>query len=197
MKSVKSKKAFTLIELLVVIAIVGLLSTLSIVALGSARSKARDTRRISDVRQMQTALALYYHAYNSYPSSNGAEPAHEALDGIGIGGLGEFIMPTPEAPTPVDGDCSNEENIYMYEQLDGGSSYQLSYCLGNGTNELLAGYSYAAPAYLQMAAEAEPVCANRWEACTINSDCCDNICCAGYCCPPGDHCMMHGCITPL
>ena len=54
----KDKKAFTLIELLVVIAIIGLLSTLSIIALNSARAKARDAKRISDVKQMQVALEM-------------------------------------------------------------------------------------------------------------------------------------------
>ncbi len=62
------KKGFTLIELLVVIAIIGLLSTLAVVALGSARVKARDAKRMSDLKQVQTALELYYTDQNSYPS---------------------------------------------------------------------------------------------------------------------------------
>ncbi len=64
-----NKKGFTLIELLVVIAIIGLLSTLAVVALGSAREKARDSKRLSDVKQMQTALELYFTDYNTYPTS--------------------------------------------------------------------------------------------------------------------------------
>lgn len=54
----KNKKGFTLIELLVVIAIIGLLSTLAVVSLNSARGKARDAKRISDVRQMATILEI-------------------------------------------------------------------------------------------------------------------------------------------
>lgn len=66
-----NKKGFTLIELLVVIAIIGLLSTLAVVALGSARVKARDSKRLSDLKQLQTALELYYTDQGSYPSGSG------------------------------------------------------------------------------------------------------------------------------
>lgn len=64
------KKGFTLIELLVVIAIIGLLSTLAVVALGSARLKARDAKRLSDLKQIQTALELYYTDQNAYPAGS-------------------------------------------------------------------------------------------------------------------------------
>ena len=52
-----NKKGFTLIELLVVIAIIGLLSTLAVIALGSARQKSRDAKRLSDLKQVQTGEA--------------------------------------------------------------------------------------------------------------------------------------------
>ncbi len=64
-----NKKGFTLIELLVVIAIIGLLSTLAVVALGNARQKARDARRLSDLKQLQTALELYYTDQTAYPAT--------------------------------------------------------------------------------------------------------------------------------
>ena len=62
------QRGFTLIELLVVIAIIGLLSTLAVVSLNSAREKARDAKRLADVKQVQTALELYYTDNSAYPA---------------------------------------------------------------------------------------------------------------------------------
>lgn len=70
-----SKKGFTLVELLVVISIIGLLSTIAVVSLGSARTKARDAKRIADVKQISTSLEQYYADVGSYfanATSNGA-----------------------------------------------------------------------------------------------------------------------------
>lgn len=67
---VSSRKGFTLIELLVVIAIIALLSSVVLAALSSARAKARDARRISDIRQIQRAIELYPDDHNgAYPTS--------------------------------------------------------------------------------------------------------------------------------
>jgi prepilin-type N-terminal cleavage/methylation domain-containing protein len=60
---------FTLVELLVVISIIGLLASIVLVSVNSARSKARDSRRISDIRQLMIALELYYDSNGHYPIS--------------------------------------------------------------------------------------------------------------------------------
>lgn len=62
-----SKAGFTLIELLVVISIISLLSSIVLTSVNSARGKARDARRLADLRQIQNALALYYDDNGSYP----------------------------------------------------------------------------------------------------------------------------------
>lgn len=62
------RSGFTLIELLIVIAIIGLLATLAVFAVGSARQRARDARRISDIKQISNALELFATSNGGYPS---------------------------------------------------------------------------------------------------------------------------------
>ena len=78
MKRVDSRKThrnekfltgFTLIEMLVAVAIVGLLAMSVSIALDSSRAKSRDVRRVSDIKQLQLALALYFNSNNSYPDN--------------------------------------------------------------------------------------------------------------------------------
>lgn len=86
-----NEKGFTLIELLVVIAIIGLLSTLAVVALGNARQKSRDARRLSDLKQLQTALELYYTDQTAYPAGSAAvlgDATHRCLNSTGFAAAG-------------------------------------------------------------------------------------------------------------
>ncbi|MDP3740919.1 MAG: prepilin-type N-terminal cleavage/methylation domain-containing protein [bacterium] len=61
---------FTLIELLVVIAIIGLLTSVIIGGLTIARQRARDTRRVADLRQVKTGLDLYLQEAGGYPAAS-------------------------------------------------------------------------------------------------------------------------------
>jgi len=61
------KSAFTLIELLVVISIIGMLSSIVLASLNSARIKARDARRQSDMTQIVAALNLFYDEHRCLP----------------------------------------------------------------------------------------------------------------------------------
>lgn len=64
------RSGFTLMELLIVIAIIGILVSVAVVSYGSAQKKSRDSRRISDMKAVQSAWEQYY-ADNSanYPAT--------------------------------------------------------------------------------------------------------------------------------
>ncbi|MFA5184042.1 MAG: prepilin-type N-terminal cleavage/methylation domain-containing protein [Patescibacteria group bacterium] len=138
-------KGFTLIELLVVIAIIGLLSTLSILALNTARARARDAKRVADVKQIQTALEMYYNDVGSYPAAGSVTP------GVAIKSAnGTFLAAVPTPPTPADGSCGAQP-AYTYA-ISGSapySTYQISYCLGAQTGGVSAGAKTATPAGIQ------------------------------------------------
>lgn len=88
---------FTLIELLVVIAIIGILSSVVLASLNSARVKGRDARRISDVKQLQLALELYYDNNQSYPAATYA--LGNASTSLAALVTGNFISSIPSDPT--------------------------------------------------------------------------------------------------
>jgi prepilin-type N-terminal cleavage/methylation domain-containing protein len=131
-----NKQAFTLIELLVVISIIGILASFSTVSLQGARGRARDAKRVSDIRQIQVALELYYNSYNEYPDNI-----------TGTIGYGDniYMDSVPNAPTPADGDCDNTSNAFLYTPQDSNASYTISFCLGGDTGSLKAGTNNAIP----------------------------------------------------
>ena len=127
-------KGFTLIELLVVIAIIGILSSVVLASLNGARVKARDVKRISDVKSLQLALELYFDANGKYPgiltTSNDLAPTYIS------------VIPTP--PTGISG-----VSTYNYVPLNAGggtcNSYHLGTPLEQNTNTVLTNDSDATP----------------------------------------------------
>ncbi len=84
---------FTLVELLIVLAIIGILLTAAISSYQLARVRARDSRRASDLRQIETALALYVGKYHQFPADIYAS---SSSDPPGLSP--EFISPLPRDP---------------------------------------------------------------------------------------------------
>ena len=117
---INQNRGFTLIELLVVIAIIGILSSVVLASLNSAREKSRDAKRISDIKQLQLALELYFDSNSGYPS---------ALT------TANLVTPGYIAALPVD---PSSGSAYSYAALNAGcTSYHLGATLEDSGHTVL------------------------------------------------------------
>lgn len=111
-------RGFTLVELLVVIAIIGVLVTVGLGAFRSSQARSRDAQRKSDLKQISSALELYYSDYEKYPDT--LPWGSEFTDGKTT-----YFKVVPEDPV---------DNLnYVYRVVDSGPNqkYQLFAYLEN------------------------------------------------------------------
>ncbi len=136
------KNAFTLIELLVVIAIIASIVGLALPNYLSARERARDSKKKSEMRELKAALRLYYNDFNNYPADDGL--GH--INGCGVGGAG----PCPCSSTVDFASGATCDNLFMkklpsdvgvgtyYFQGANGEDFCLSTLLDNKSDQDIA-----------------------------------------------------------
>ncbi len=106
----KKSRGFTLIELLVVISIMGLLSVLAMAALQNARQKSRDARRLGDMKQIKTAIELYFDANGFYPQCAG----NSLCTSTGYQGNIQALAISPTYMLNIPIDPKNSSTVYGY-----------------------------------------------------------------------------------
>lgn len=139
-------RGFTLIELLVVIAIIGLLSSVVLASLNSARAKAKDVKRVSDLKQISLALELYYDTNRTYPNPGwgwrsqcnawGAFTADQVIPGL---------VPTYMSSFPTDPEMNAGASTCCYLYLSNGTDYKALVPHGCGTANFLSQPSLVDP----------------------------------------------------
>ena len=102
--------------------------------------ESRNARRVSDIRQIQTSLELYYNDKEQYPDS-GENPGQfkpgetfmTEVDGM------IFMDPVPTSPAPAD--CINNDYVYSVYSDESGinTKYCLRYCLSEDIGSISAG----------------------------------------------------------
>lgn len=105
--------------------------------INSPRESSRDANRLADIKQMATALELYFNDNNRYPDSKDGQPLKLSPNYFSI---------IPTAQTPADGNCTDYFNAYWYEVKNKGASYEMTFCLGKATGGYQPGILKLSPA---------------------------------------------------
>lgn len=91
----QNPKAFTLVEMLIVIVIIGILAAALIPRVINAQARARDTARTVDLRNVASAMDLYYTDNGGYPVAN-----YTAATDTRQVAMRDLLIPTAYANTP-------------------------------------------------------------------------------------------------
>lgn len=103
-----------------VIAIIGILAGMIIVALGTARQKARDARRKSDLENLRKALEFYNSDNQVYVASNTCADVTNTADSVLKDLKPTYIRTVPTDPTPGQTYCyaSDAARFVIWAKLE-------------------------------------------------------------------------------
>jgi prepilin-type N-terminal cleavage/methylation domain-containing protein len=147
LREVRGRGAFTLVELLVVIGIIGLLLGILLPALSVARTRARDIKCASNLRQLVMATVMYFNEHKTYPTppqlSAFGGPVPIASDERLLNEIGPYLKWPTVTPTdtvltlPPVAVCDLRTNVlglldYTYNLGNPYWNTGYSYCAGLG-----------------------------------------------------------------
>ena len=124
----KQRKSFTLIELLVVVAIIGLLATIAILSLNQVRAKARNARRIADLKAFAQAMEMYYLDNNHYPIWDTGGCINDPNTPL-------TSMLTPDYLGSLPKDPRNVLYCYYYKTQNSGKIYKIAAYMETSTSK--------------------------------------------------------------
>jgi len=119
------RQGFTLIEILIAVSIIAILSIIGIVSYQQINKRSRDTKRMSDLEQVRSALEMYKTDNGVYPgTSNSADNFETLSPNLDVG---QALIPTymPAVPT----DPKSDIRSYYYEPIANANSQIYGYCL--------------------------------------------------------------------
>lgn len=122
----KRKLGFTLLELLVVIGIIGVLVSLGISSYSTAQKKARDSKRKSDLRAIQSCMEQYYNDNNYVYQTISGTPLSSTIVCGGTKDMGTPIDPLNDTTYRYSVISSDGTDYTISVTLESGDSFEVS-----------------------------------------------------------------------
>ncbi len=136
------KQGFTLIEILIVVAIIAILASVVLVGLGPTQQAGRDARRLSDIREVQNALELFYNKCGFYPGGAAASgPCSSFTAPTTWATLTTLLTTTASLGVSSIPSDPSSNRTYGYAYNSGATSYVVGAALENANNSVFTGYT--------------------------------------------------------
>lgn len=126
----RNKKGFTLLELLIAIAVIAILSAAIIFLLNPAETlrKTRDLKRAADIKQIESAVRLYWNDVKHYPDSNNAwtsfdSPSYSVNPIVSPNATNLSTALAPYINGVADPKNLGSDSGYLYRSSPGGVDY--------------------------------------------------------------------------
>jgi prepilin-type N-terminal cleavage/methylation domain-containing protein len=120
MMGMRQKNGFTVVELIIVISVIGILSAIGYISYSGATDRARNTQRLSDMKNITESLAIYKQSHKQFPdeqSSGNWENSYEhATDFIAVLKTSGLVKDVPVDPQ------NSSQHYYRYMRYPAGTS---------------------------------------------------------------------------
>jgi type II secretory pathway pseudopilin PulG len=136
------KKAFTLLELILVVAGIGIILTVVSLALFSKQKVVRDTKRVSDIKALESALQVVKNEKGSYEPIMCQLTSINACSAIKDSELNKYLVDLPNLKDPKNfttpctlENCATTVCNYSFIKILP-NEYQVLFHLEKGVDEL-------------------------------------------------------------